>query len=252
MSLQPTTPGDFTAQAGFYARARPDYPDELIAELMQDARIAAGDLAIDVGAGTGISSRCLARQGLRVVAIEPNAAMRAQAAADPRVEWRVGSFEATGLDAGSADWAVAAQAFHWANPGQALPEMRRVLKPGRRFTVFWNDRDTESSRLLIDTFREIRAIVPEFDERYRGHDWAATLLSTGDFADVHTLALRHVIVMDRERFLDLWRSHNHLNATAGPGRFVEVIARLGRMLDAIDSRSFEVPYVCRAFSALRR
>jgi ubiquinone/menaquinone biosynthesis C-methylase UbiE len=96
MSTERSTAGDFTAQAGFYARARPDYPDELVDALMRDAGVRPGDLAVDVGAGTGISSRCLARHGLAVVAVEPNAAMRAQADAADQVEWRTGSFEATG------------------------------------------------------------------------------------------------------------------------------------------------------------
>jgi ubiquinone/menaquinone biosynthesis C-methylase UbiE len=249
MSSERTTAGDFTAQAGFYARARPDYPDALMENLMRDAGVGPGDLAIDVGAGTGIASRCLARHGLAVVAVEPNAAMRAQALAADGVEWRAGSFESTGLDSAIADWVVAAQAFHWANPREALPEMRRILKSGRRFTAFWNDRDTASSALLTATVSEIRAVVPEFEERYRGRDWAATLVSTGDFEDPHALALRQVVVMGRERFLDLWRSHNHLNATAGPERFAEVIARLARMLDAMGDPELAVPYVCRAFSA---
>ncbi len=38
-------------------------------------------------------------------------------------------------------WAVAAQAFHWADPPRALPEIRRILQPNRYVTVLWNNRD---------------------------------------------------------------------------------------------------------------
>lgn len=251
MDDAPSAAGDFTRQAGFYALARPGYPDALIRALMAQAGVAAGELAVDVGAGTGISSRCLARHGLRVVAVEPNAAMRAEAAADARIEWCAGTFEATGLPAAGADWVVAAQSFHWAEPRRALPEMARILKPGRWFTVFWNDRDTEASPLLAETLAIIRSIVPAYEERYRLRDWTAELQETGDFRGVQTLELRHVVPMGRERFMDLWRSHNRLNATAGPERFRAIIAALERMMDRRAGAGFEVPYVCRAWAARR-
>jgi len=120
--------GDFTHQAEAYARARPEYPPQLIRDLVALVGASAGDVVADIGAGTGISSRQLADAGLCVVALEPNAAMRAEAVVDTRVTWQDGTFEATGLAAGSVPWIVAAQAFHWADPPRALPELHRVLR----------------------------------------------------------------------------------------------------------------------------
>jgi SAM-dependent methyltransferase len=249
MTAAPVTPGDFTQQARFYATARPDYPDALIDALLAQIGTPPPARVADVGAGTGISSRLLARHGLEVVAIEPNAAMRAAAAPAAGVTWQDGSFEATGLPGASVDWAVAAQAFHWADPARALPEMRRILRPGRWFTVFWNDRDVAASPVLAETMRIIGAEVPGFDEAYRLRDWAAELVATGDFHTVLPLELRHVVPMTGARFLDLWRSHNRLHATTGEERVERVLAEIGRMLERRNIAALDVPYVCRAWSA---
>src|SRR5690242_9900728 len=91
--------GDFTTQAGAYAQARPSYPPALVARLLERACVNRGDAIVDIGAGTGLFTALLAGRGLRITALEPNAAMRGQAPAMPgeHVAWSDGTFEATGL-----------------------------------------------------------------------------------------------------------------------------------------------------------
>jgi SAM-dependent methyltransferase len=129
----------FGDRAAAYAASRPHYPaaaiDAVLAGLGDPARLAIAD----VGAGTGISARLFAERGAHVVAIEPNAGMRAQAAAHPRVEWREGTAEATGLEAGSVDVIVACQAFHWFALPAAVVEFRRVAR--RRAALLQYERD---------------------------------------------------------------------------------------------------------------
>jgi SAM-dependent methyltransferase len=117
----------FSPQAVDYARFRPVYPEALFAWLASQAP--ARELAIDVGAGNGQASVALAAHFQRVLAIEPSAAQRANAAGVDRVEVRAGSAEATGASDGSADLVVAAQAFHWFRPEPFYAEVRRVLRP---------------------------------------------------------------------------------------------------------------------------
>jgi SAM-dependent methyltransferase len=112
--LDPT--GRFTNRAEDYAKHRPSYPDAAIDAVLMGLGAPPDLVAADVGAGTGISSRALAARGLRVVAIEPNAAMRAKAEPHPRVEWRDGTGERTGLPPASVDLVLCAQAFHWLDP----------------------------------------------------------------------------------------------------------------------------------------
>lgn len=141
--------GRFTGLADVYARSRPDYPDAALDFLMTHCGLSAGSLVVDVGCGTGISSRQLARRGLRVVGIEPNAEMRQRAASEPVPEgaaaptYREGRAEATGLPDAGADAVLAAQAFHWFEPAATLEEFHRILKRRGWAALLWNERDAE-------------------------------------------------------------------------------------------------------------
>lgn len=244
--------GDFSDLAGAYAEARPGYPAALVDRLVARAGVRPGDPVADLGAGTGIFTRMLAARGLAVLAVEPSAAMRAQAEPHPSVCWREGTFEATGLPEACVVWAVAAQAFHWADPPRALPEIRRILRAGGLFTALWNERQTERSPLVRWVRAAIERIVPEFPFSYQEADPAPILTSTGHFGDVEVHEEEHVVPMDRARFLRLWQSHNLLNSTAGPDRFARFLDELTRHLDEEGVATVEVPYLCRAWSARAR
>lgn len=237
--------GDFAPQAKAYA-ARPGYPDELVDALVARVGVVTGDRVADLGAGTGIFTQLLVARGLVVVAVEPNPAMRAEAPVLDGVEWCDGTFEETGLATASVRWISAAQAFHWADPRRALPELHRVLTPGGSLTCLWNDRRDDESELLRGVMAIIRRDAPAFDELYRARNWPAILAEGGWFGDVVTDESLHAVAMSRDRFRNLWRSHNRLAEAAG--------AALPRVLAAIDALTADldvvsVPYVTRAFSA---
>ena len=137
----------FTGLADAYARYRPTYPDTAVNFVLERCGLAGGSVLVDVGCGTGISSRLFAARGLRVIGIEPNADMRREAQAEPAPpgraapDYRAGRAEATGLEAACADGVLAAQAFHWFEPEATLAEFARVLRPGGWVVLLWNTRD---------------------------------------------------------------------------------------------------------------
>jgi ubiquinone/menaquinone biosynthesis C-methylase UbiE len=189
---------------------------------------------------------------LKVYAVEPNAAMRAQAPAMAEVQWIDGTFETTPLPDGQVRWVVAAQAFHWADPARALPEMHRILRPGGAFTVLWNDRLVGRSPVLEWTQELIRRYAPAFDEAYRSQaPWGKVLGTTGHFGQVQYLEAEHVVPMSAERFVNLWRSHNSLNVAAGAGGIEPMLGELSRHLDELGLGKVEVPYITRAWTAFR-
>jgi SAM-dependent methyltransferase len=143
--LDPTA--RFADRADAYRRARPGYPRALLDHLDQRLGGLAGRAVADVGSGTGILTADLLERGCRVWAVEPNESMRR--AAERELESRDGfasvdgSAEATGLEDGSVDLVIAAQAFHWFDFEPTRCELRRITKPGGRVAVVWNDRRAE-------------------------------------------------------------------------------------------------------------
>lgn len=134
--------GRFSNRADDYAKYRPTYPSEAIDAVLRGLGPPETLLVVDVGAGTGIASRLLAARGVKVLAVEPNRAMREAAEADPRVTFVDGTAERVPLADGAADLVLAAQAFHWFRAEPAIREMGRALRAGGRLALVWNRRST--------------------------------------------------------------------------------------------------------------
>ena len=123
----------FTGRAEDYDRYRQRYPaEEVLTHLRSWCGLASQHLVADVGAGTGMLSEVFLGNGNRVIAIEPNAEMRA-ACAKLEARWPDLSVvdataETTMLVDHSVDIVAAGRAFHWFNRERAIPEFRRVLK----------------------------------------------------------------------------------------------------------------------------
>jgi SAM-dependent methyltransferase len=147
----------FSGHAEDYARFRPSYPPALFAWL---AEVSPGrGLAVDLGTGNGQAAVSLADHFERVIGIEPSAEQLAHAATHPRVEYRVATSEATGLNVAAADLLLAAQAFHWFEPDAFFVEARRVVRPGGVLALV--------SYALSRITREVDTVV---DELYRRLD----------------------------------------------------------------------------------
>lgn len=106
---------------------RPTYPDALAGYV---ADLAPGrGLAWEAGCGSGQFTLQLARRFDRVLATDASAEQLAHAPPDPNVEYRRAPAAESGLQVGSIDAAVAAQAAHWFDLDAYYSEIRRVSRP---------------------------------------------------------------------------------------------------------------------------
>lgn len=125
----------FGAVAEDYERWRPAYPEDAVAWLVPPG---AREVA-DVGAGTGKLTGLLLARGLRVSAVEPDAAMLAVLArVHPAADARQARADALPLGDDTVDAVLVGQAWHWFPHAQAAAEIRRVLRPGGRLGLIWN------------------------------------------------------------------------------------------------------------------
>lgn len=130
------------ARPGFaerYDRYRPRPPRALLDLLPPLAGVDRPSLVVDLGSGTGLSTRVWGDRAGEVVGVEPNEAMRAFAgrATDARnVTYVGGSAYETGLPDGCADLVTAAQSLQWMRPERVFPEIARILRAGGVFCAY--------------------------------------------------------------------------------------------------------------------
>ncbi len=189
----------FTDRVNDYVRFRPGYPSALLDELTRVGRLGPGCVVADLGSGTGIFTRLLLDRGARVLAIEPNAAMRKAAEAalsrEPGFMSLDASAEATTLADGSVDIVTVAQAFHWFEADNARNELARILRPEGYVALIWNKRrDTPFNR---DYESMLERMAPDY-AKVREKDRAAESTIRAFFAPSDVTFAR----FDNQQLLD--------------------------------------------------
>jgi len=136
-----------------YDRARPRYPDELIARILAGLP---GPEVLDVGTGTGIVARQVRAAGGHVVGVEPDERMAAAARATG-IPVEVATFERWDPAGRMVDAVVAGQAWHWVDPVAGAAKAAQVLRPGGRLAVFWNadEPPAEAAAALAEAYRRL-------------------------------------------------------------------------------------------------
>ncbi|WP_415718301.1 class I SAM-dependent methyltransferase [Maridesulfovibrio sp.] len=222
--------GDFSDLAENYSKYRPGYSNfvveaacSVVIQAFADADVV---LAADVGAGTGIFSRMLLKNNLKVSAVEPNDEMRSFGEQDCKgdIPFVAGTAEATGLADSSVHFVSMASSFHWPDFGLAVNEFKRILVPGGYFLSIWNTRAIEKDPFTVDVEDYLKKLVPELKRRSSGrsefcdslHD---RLMDCGVFEDVVYLEGFHTEEQSIDRYLGLWESVNDVRVQAGAERF---------------------------------
>jgi SAM-dependent methyltransferase len=110
-----------------YARARPYLHPWILG--LAAPRIGRVDRALDVGAGTGMSSVALCDRARLIVALDRSFEMLAEAPLAPAIARVVGEAERLPLASAAVDLVSLGLAYHWLDHTRFLPEARRVLRP---------------------------------------------------------------------------------------------------------------------------
>jgi SAM-dependent methyltransferase len=130
----------FAAQALDYDRYRPRYPDALFDDLVRETGAQAGDVVVEIGAGTGIATVPLLDRGFDVTAVEP-AHQLAELAASKfggRGRIEVGRFEDSALPP-QATFLAAFNSWHWVEPAVALDRAAGLLNGGGWLALVWTE-----------------------------------------------------------------------------------------------------------------
>jgi SAM-dependent methyltransferase len=158
--------------AGLYRRYRHGYPAAVLDILTGAFRLGPGDLAVDLGCGTGQLTLPLARRVRAVTGVDPEPAMlgEARAAASDagltNITWMLGSdADVPALRALLGEGTVAVitvgQALHWMRPPELFASAGQLVRPGGGLAVVTNGtpmwlQDSDWSRGLLRFLQEWR------------------------------------------------------------------------------------------------
>lgn len=238
----------FGRMAATYEAGRPDYPAQAVEWMLEP--VAAGGRhvrAADVGAGTGKLTRTLVELGAETVAIDPDREMLAVLRdAVHGVPTFVGTAERLPLPDASVDAVVIGQAWHWVDVVAASREVGRVVRAGGVLGLVWNIRDDK-----VEWVRRLTEIM------HGSH--AELLLAEGPphiaepFGELESAEWRWTRPMTRASLFDMAHSRSYIITASSDDR-TRIDHALGALFDeigAIGSELVRLPYVTRAYRALR-
>lgn len=137
MSLEPNA-NRFSGFADLYDAVRPTPPTVLANVITRYAGCDRPALVVDLGCGTGLSTRWAAGWAVDVIGVEPSDDMRVRAVAVtqlPNVRYAAGWSGSTDIADRSADIVLTVQALHWMEPTSTFTEVARILRPGGVFAA---------------------------------------------------------------------------------------------------------------------
>ena len=155
----------FNHLADIYEKYRPSYPQKYVEDIIEKCHLNFESLVADIGAGTGILTRQLLHNNLKVVGVEPNPDMRkVLKKLETNKNFRAieGTAEHTNLENNSIDLIVVAQAFHWFDKEKFKKECKRILKPNGSVWILWNQLD-ETKEIV----KEQKRIDDEYTKRFQ-------------------------------------------------------------------------------------
>jgi ubiquinone/menaquinone biosynthesis C-methylase UbiE len=242
--------GSFGGVAADYDAARPSYPAEAVAWLAGDAPLD----VLDLGAGTGRLTELLVAAGHRVTAADPSTGMLEQLHRRlPGVATVVGAAENLPLPDAAFDVITVAQAWHWVDEAVAPRECARLLRPGGRLALVWNERDES-----VDWVRAV------WEPLNRGGGTGMTLLADAwqsavtayaPFGPMREQVFRYEQTLSRKAVLRLVGSRSSVAVLDPPARvalLAEVTAVLDAHPDTRDRDELVLPYETRCYRWTRR
>jgi SAM-dependent methyltransferase len=198
----------FGRDPALYDRARPGYPERVFELLRDRCGLREGSAVLEIGPGPGTATRRLLALGADpVVAVEPNPALAAylDEATSGAVALVVAPFEEAELPDSSFDLATAASSFHWVEPEAGLSKVRRLLRSGGWWAMWWN---MHGDQTAADPFHQATTVLlgPHVASRWSALDADARFadLAAAGFVELEHEVVRWTATFDTAGTRDLY------------------------------------------------
>jgi ubiquinone/menaquinone biosynthesis C-methylase UbiE len=185
---------------------------------------------VDIGCGTGLSTRIWLGRADRIIGIEPNADMRTAAQHrkenDDTIEYREGTSSKTGLEDGCADIVTISQALHWMEPTPTFAEVARILRTGGIFAAYdcdWPPIVTAELSAVYQVFdhaarrlTKTRNISPRV-KHHNKDEHLGRVRASGFFHPTNELVMHSIETGDADRLVNLAISQGDVQSALKSG-----------------------------------
>ncbi len=213
----------FSGFADLYDRYRPDPPAVLAEILTRLANTPRPEHVVDLGCGTGRSTRYWTGLAQRITGIDPTPDMLRAArelTSDSAITYLEGFSHSTGLPDGCARIITCFQSLHWMDPSATFAEARRILGPGGVFAACDYDwppttGSWQADQAFDDCLRRARALGREVESVREAKQWdkaghLGRMQASGCFRFTKEIAVHHMEMGSAERLVGLALSQGAL------------------------------------------
>ncbi|MGV3525197.1 MAG: class I SAM-dependent methyltransferase [Candidatus Sericytochromatia bacterium] len=190
--MQDDRPSLWSGTSEDYQRFRQPIPATMLQALKRLAGLPLLERVVDLGAGTGLSTRAWAEDAQEIIGVEPESDMLTRAQAhtpQPHIRYLQRYAHDTGLPSDTADIVCAASAIHWMEPVATLREVLRILRPQGLFAFVGPSHPPLSPSLVIDAaYFELFRVVARWEhllppvEKWSWNDFSALIEAQKCFA----------------------------------------------------------------------
>ena len=199
---------DFGKTSKAYAKYRDIYPEEVFEKLHEIGVGVQGSRWLDLGTGTGVIPRGLAKYGADIVATDISEQQITEAIALSKdysnIKYEVLAAEDISYPEHSFDAVTACQCFWYFDPNTVVPVIKSLLKPGGVFLKLYMSYLKEES-----IAQDSNSIVKRINGNWKGASPALQDLNTHYFEDPHTETMLVDIPFTRESW------HGRMMASRG-------------------------------------
>ncbi len=211
----------FTGFAALYNDVRPRPPQKLCEIILSVLDREKLDTLIDLGCGSGLSTRIWKPYARNIIGIEPNDDMRKVAEkANPELSFIKGNSYQTGIESASADVVCCSQSFHWMEPESTLKEVNRLLTERGVFAVLDCEWPVTISQVSEMAYEELFSRLNPLFEKYkdklpREYSWPKkrhleNLKNSNIFSYCKEIYFDNRELCDAERFINIALSQGRL------------------------------------------
>lgn len=221
---------DFGKTSKAYAKYRDIYPEEVFEKLHEIGVGVQGSRWLDLGTGTGVIPRGLAKYGADIVATDISEQQITEAIALSKdysnIKYEVLAAEDISYPEHSFDAVTACQCFWYFDPNVVVPVIKSLLKPGGIFLKLYMSYLKEES-----IAQDSNSIVKRINGNWKGASPALQDLNTHYFEDPHTETMLVDIPFTRESWHGRMMASRGVMASMNAKQLVQFDAEHRKMLE---------------------